>query len=732
MKDTQVFGVLLAIFAVPMDNLLLENMVEQYVFKNSSKVWLCYTKAFLAFVVQRRFTAGQNQTNLLTQVYLHFMQEAIKFKQTKTLDAGKLHIFKWVKNTYKSVASHLLSITSVCNIVLLRETSSFPFFLFCCSASGHTTHVWEETRSSTVKRPTGILPDLTENRTFVFASESGCKYVLGTSDKFYYWFKLHPSLGANLTMKSLHTSVEGDRLCEFGGVAIKYEEKVPWWWFFSRVNINNMNSWKFNQILFCGVHPLVSLYPKSNKFSVVIVTNKLTVTVKTKIIVCAVDAKRIYSVKVKWSQRVRFGSKRLQVEQGICLWAPVLCYVKFAIRVEHFKQIRLTFFNTTRDLYEVRDGPGKKSGLLQGSCTQGRCELCSSAFQVMVEMKLNSAQNQEIDFNSFLEKERLQHVDLTKNWIFSLPNTTICKEESFCSLHMASRGNERINVTLTGFVHGGDILTENCSYAGIAFYNEQEENAFVLSHTECVKQYSGLQHSGKCYKDVNNPSSEYFVVHQSTKYSDIFPHISDHKIFVSENKSVLFVFYYYRHYSVLNITVLMSPTSCRGVSIDICKILVPRQFAPVVENMTSAASGFSLLLPWDEPCYVIYLFRSGRCPNENKEDNHLCFRPEYQWKSVSEAGCFLVLNPQAPVLQKKTLTVSGKGVLVGTSLIEVFDDFKPQRHREGNNINRSLSHWKPCFETSNDAVHWKNHESQRCTFSFKHSIESPIPEHSRR
>ncbi len=570
--------------------------------------------------------------------------------------------------------------------------------------------------SSSVRKPLGLLPYKLFHTPFYYSSTKGCRFYERFYRKFQFQFTLHFSFNSNLSLDKLYTSLENDRMCDYGGVSIfgKYGKIVKG---------KRTNRRRSQDLTFCGIHSKITVFPKAHpRFTISIYIQKPRSYVSVSLAYSVIDSNTIHSEKVQtWRTRL---SHKVPVIQ-ICTYKSI-CFQQYKLRVEHFKQIRLVFPKAFPGLYHVCDGPGEKYGLvIYHSNSRMTQEFISSTFQVVV--MVTSTRKHQIHFVAMVNFQIYNNLSVDSLRRISFPSTVFCKQSSFCILQLKTTKKTAVNITMTDFSFSGDVLTENCSHAGLAFYDETNTHSFSLSYTECIKYHTGLIHHGHCFRKLWKTSQEVFLVENFSKFEHTYPQLSDNKAFVSMRNTLLAVFYHYKGYGDLNLTMFAFSTQCAGVTIDTCEVFTSLSgdsmidFVELRSSDSFEGSMNTLELKWHKSCYMIFLFRSGNC-----ETNFFCSLS----RSFDDfAGCTLTVNLEQTSLLGRRMSVISTGVLTDPSAVEIHRDFLLHGDRD-NLCNETAvanrSNWPLCACVSQEILHWSNIDSERCTFSTEHSIVSPI------
>ncbi len=579
--------------------------------------------------------------------------------------------------------------------------------------------LWNHHQLYSVKRPMGFLPVPSDILPFYVKSWDDCTQF-SNSHTYYNFtsvFQFPSSLTANFTIYSLYSPLNGKKYCTYAALMF-FIPSVPG-----------------SDLDFCGVYSRISVYPRDNKFTLGVHKHFLQEFFVGRIFFSALDANIICSQDALrheryWREGTYFRQQyifhhfphKTLLNKYICFESKGTCILRYHVKVQFYQHIEVAIFGDSRH-YEVFDGPLEHSGtVLPVISEEDKFVVASQTFQVVIATETFHNFNHTFSYSARQHMHNFETVNLTKVQILHFPQTHICTSKFYCLVKVVSWNMSQINVTLTGFASDGNIFTEDCSNGGLALYNLPNGKSLQLTAVECIKEYSGFLHKGKCHTSPFEKWQNYLNIHNLQNFTHSYPKRDDHKIFISNATSIFIVFFAYKYLGTMNVSVVLSVSPCVGVSVNVAQLGMAAGFLPLFSTVDHWGERiWTLFLQWEPPCYIIHLYRDGPC--EKRKDTFL-FMDEF---FPDPKFCSLLIHPSSTESHGYTMTVSVEGMLLPGSLIEVRNVFSLQRHKrckEGNTM--SSVHWKRCFCKSKEFTTWRNNQTSRCLFSFDHSIESPI------
>ena len=195
-------------------------------------------------------------------------------------------------------------------------------------------------------------------------------------------------------------------------------------------------------------------------------------------------------------------------------------------------QILVKLIHLKSNEYTVYDGPG----ILRDTLKHHNILLCST-FQCVIHILLKYKVLTRDYYFRYYSKSLIASkiIKINQNQVFveHLPNMNCLYQ--ICMISIDAEYGNQVNVTVTNINHSG-------------FYD-----------TTCM--YSGLL-TIEILRDGYKESTILCESHDGTK--------NPSRSFYSHNSSLRLVFYWYRHYSAINLSVSISQTKCNPIEIDGC------------------------------------------------------------------------------------------------------------------------------------------------------------------
>ena len=251
---------------------------------------------------------------------------------------------------------------------------------------------------------------------------------------------------------------------------------------------------------------------------------------------------------------------------------------RYFIAVSKFDCIIIKIKESNKFRYDIYDGPGLLADTLhiKGSYT------ITSTFQcLMLVLTPNDNMPYDSSFNftsKMLSAKENININRTHNSLFTYPNKK-CRKGLCISLVNADLGYQ-VNITSV-LVKCTSPYNFNCIYAGLVA-GERLVSEYKESKTICESNYG---------------SDSQFIS------------------FYSQNSSLILVLYWYKGYSEINVSVMISQTKCKPVFINLC-ILHILCFASKIRcliyiNSVTRLSGINLIINSFDS--VLYEGNIGKC-----------------------------------------------------------------------------------------------------------------------
>ena len=368
-----------------------------------------------------------------------------------------------------------------------------------------------------------------ENDKFLFITypagyiDLDSSFNFGKSDMMIFIFTLDKSIRLNLTFQTVYFPVPSS-LCHMNYLMISTD--------FDHYTCHEKR--KEATRIICGHYPTFSFYPEKNNvhMSIFRKTNDINFLVET--IFQVMDRNYVFNI---YNQEIR------QIQ---------LCYgekngfdttLVYAIKIFSVKILRTYFLKSLKTHYIriynnvvslksfVYNGPGFRSRLLPVHSSYVTLTTFQGVIQILTKNLSAIWKNEHL---VYLQKEHTMH-SVLKPKMFSkdylhFPSKHMNNIDIY-TLYTSKDYN--LNVTIIHWISGLDTFP-HCTYGGLhvsqkSFYSEEESN--TVCHTHSIG-------------------------------SSIY----------SENSSLIIVYYQYKEYDEVNITVQISQVKCKPVEINICKL----------------------------------------------------------------------------------------------------------------------------------------------------------------
>ncbi len=374
-----------------------------------------------------------------------------------------------------------------------------------------------------------------------------------------------------------------------------------------------------SEIKYCGVHPIFSSFPESNRVNIAIKVKSI-VFIQANIIYNVIDSGILYSNNLTSMQInnpgwiVLFTNSQTQLQT-------------YFLQELHFQ--KLTVINSSTLLFlKVYDGPGTKSPLLSAAMPKR----VTSTHQAVVHIlhKPNGLAKYILQFESHQNIDE-SYADIFKGenpFHFKLPSAKFCKSEEFCALNITTITDFYFNVTMKTFEHHGLANTPGCNYAGLSVYDHLN-NSYKHLKTECVRNLHGSNEERRCLSDGRKPNGITIHIYDILIFDYVHPKSSDTLTFMSQSNTMLLILFGYKEYSVMKADVTVSIMTCKVVTMHTCE-------------------SFYYFSSWTDHCYVLQLLHSNL-------DHHLYSKHSH---------CFFTYFVTKQSFGK-IISITGTGVLKG-------------------------------------------------------------------
>ena len=256
------------------------------------------------------------------------------------------------------------------------------------------------------------------------------------------------------------------------------------------------------EFFYCGIFSDIPNYPKMKDVDII-----LSIRPFVQYIVifsyCVIDANRIISlrpqidktIKPEWFVHFPTGKK----------------YLRFInLKVRKYNVIVLLFTNHIKSVYEVFDGPGRRSEALK---LGNQTEYVTSTFQcaIFVLLSVNHLDaKSNVSLLKYLEtsNNKMEERFLPGNITLKLGNAEICDaRDKICVIQLSTKIEFHFNISIVNLSHTyiNDILCRS-NYGGLTVYDRKSASPNVIT-TYCTSRNNDYEH-----KPIYSNSSRILLV----------------------------------------------------------------------------------------------------------------------------------------------------------------------------------------------------------------------------
>ena len=335
-------------------------------------------------------------------------------------------------------------------------------------------------------------------------------------------FILNSNLQLNISVHYIYFSSNSFLKCYFDSLII---ESIA----------HNSSKYPYNtKYKYCGIIPSFTLYPASNKVTIVVNMEAFKVTFDTIISYSVIDSKRIISYEVKRTKSVApiTVMKLLSIDSYL---------LKYQLEVERYERLNILCNFSQYHFIWVYDGPGTLYNMLQPSEKKGKMVYyTTTTFQSVIFLltrEFKVGHSKLIVYNTIMSTKSKKETYLQKNNSTLVISEIELSDSEIRMIKMETEAQLVFKITINQLKYT-DIKYSSCGYAGITFYDINRNGSFQKISTIC---YSNEQ--------------EY-------KYRNMY----------SQNSLMLLVMYSYKSYSNISLNLSVSTSECTATRINICEL----------------------------------------------------------------------------------------------------------------------------------------------------------------
>lgn len=363
----------------------------------------------------------------------------------------------------------------------------------------------------------------------------------------YRWhFNLDPFFRSNMSFNYIYFSAIDINACHFGNLTVldSYYGTIIWNKRYTSVLLQS----KYN-FSFCGIHSTTVIYSKYAR--VAAITYYLAyVYSEIKLSFSVIDNQKIFNIP----QRPEFnflGSGMKKNIQVNCIWSVRFIHTAIDLNIYRIVVSKLLVISVRIKMLkklplDVYDGPGILSKMIASKTSilnkPNDAILVTTSFQCVILMYNHSAL---ITFSSLdYDKNNISQNFLLvpgSSLNITYPNDCSIDVDIMCYFEVETDPGFQLNVSVANMMYSGENNTANCSFAGVAAYNNQTEIS-----TNCIKIHSSFEIAKKNYP--------YYV------FQNVY----------SSYNSLVLVLYSYKQYGNINISLLISTTTCKPKQANFC------------------------------------------------------------------------------------------------------------------------------------------------------------------
>ena len=342
-------------------------------------------------------------------------------------------------------------------------------------------------------------------------------------------FSLHELMRLNITFTLIHISYMNLYRCFIGKVEVNAY----------LLDLTSHKIYDIHKTEYCGIHSYVINYP-AYRFVEIKTSVHAAVQYNVSLSFSIIDQKLLKSSEENYN-------KESKVFRNLILHTSYFnsdIFTIVFISTMKTKFISLQLPGTYDSIISVFDGPGLLSKKVRPVTKFSVTQFSSSSFQctVIIKGKLNSIK--EMIFSDINIHDVCRVVVRNNETNVFMYTKDICHlQPVICVINVSSQMNHRVNLTISEIQHIGPNNLK-CQYAGISVFD---------SNTPYLTEVKTLCHSFK-----------------GVKYQS----------FYSKNASFLiFMIYMYKEYGKINITIYLSQTKCRPITINVCSFDIPCEYS---------------------------------------------------------------------------------------------------------------------------------------------------------
>ena len=346
-------------------------------------------------------------------------------------------------------------------------------------------------------------------------------------------FVLDRNLHLNLTFHHIHFGFRNLHDCSVGQLAVI------------------SHSTERQVYRYCGIYSNLINYPQNRNVSITSTVFaglriKDTHIYNVSIFYSVIDKKMIISLP-------KYKSFRRNFVWNLYLEQNSIRVMKFNLVTKKYQVFLINFTVDSDVTVELFDGPGTRSSNIfmynQESHT-------SSTFQCVIHLWIPSSKNLNAEYGyKFVVMSNTVSKIIRINDSFPFKTSHVPAEPEIWK--MVSHSN--VNLTIENLTYK-NYNDPECSFAGIAVYNLNNDT-YTEVGTECFSP-----------SDLGKYRHMYSYSREIPTESVIFDHLFAHRNIYSNSNDTLLVLYSYRQYGNLSITIQLSTTECRPVTINTCAL----------------------------------------------------------------------------------------------------------------------------------------------------------------
>ena len=376
-------------------------------------------------------------------------------------------------------------------------------------------------------------------------------------------FAMDKRLSLNITFDTLFFA-SGQYDCKLGNLSV-----------FELIYVGYRKTTKLTHS-FCGYHSEFSIYPQRSTF-LVSITARVNILLVLNATFSVMDSNLLKSFqKVNCSYEYQFSN--------IFIFQNSWIVSSYLVQVQKTHKIKMKFPQTYLTFHLVYDGPGSMSDILNSKVNMDTYFYNCSSFQCLVKFFTNDIKNIFVNYSS------IQLPVMVEKMIQSTGYFTIFGSQCYivpCVVLISAPVDLQVNVTILEMSYKSknmELPNTGCIYGGLVFTEGSNED--YLENNPFCKNHNSSQEVSRSY--------------------------------YSSNSTLIMVLYSYEKYSAIEVTLELSLTKCKPITLNFYDLLTFCQDSNHPYNNCSSylrqiTEGTSLSLSFGSDHNILFSISKEEC-----------------------------------------------------------------------------------------------------------------------